>query len=178
MLRHITSITALALTTSVALAAGSDSTSPPKPTQTTTDCLRGQVWDTRTKACVDSQSSLIDDDTRYEALRELSYAESYEAALVVLSTMAPQDDRALTYRGFIARKQGDWGSALTYYDAALARNPDNLLARSYLGQGHVTRGENDAAQRQLDEIRKRGGQGTWAELSLAQALQTGRTSGY
>jgi Tfp pilus assembly protein PilF len=65
---------------------------------------------------------------------------------------------------------------MTYYQAALAADPDNFLARSYMGQGHAEAGEIVLAQAQLSEIRARGGRGTWAEWSLRQAIQTG--SGY
>ena len=33
-------------------AAGSDSTTPPTPTETTTTCAEGTIWDDKTKTCV------------------------------------------------------------------------------------------------------------------------------
>ena len=65
-----------------------------------------------------------------------------------------------------------------YYDQALTRNPDNILARSYMGQGKVAAGDKVAAVIQLREIQARGGAGTWAETSLRSAIETGTTYSY
>jgi len=56
---------------------------------------------------------------------------------------------------------------------ALVQNPDNILARSCMGQGFVEIGDLVAAKVQLTEIRPRGGRNTWAEFSLAQAIRSG-----
>ncbi|WP_417410220.1 tetratricopeptide repeat protein [Hoeflea sp.] len=163
-----------------AFAAGSSSdTTPPKPTQTTKSCKDGQVWDKRTKTCVDAKESRLDDDTRYGAVRELAYAGKYEDALYVLAAMSDQSEsRVLTYYGFINRKAGRTELGMQYYQAALKADPDNLLARSYMGQGLVASGNIEAARVQLAEIRARGGKSSWPELSLRKALQTGKTYNY
>ena len=88
------------------------------------------------------------------------------------------DDRVLTYRGFIARKSGDFAAAEAFYAAALAQNPDNLLARSYRGQGLAEIGDLVAARAELTEIRKRDGRGTWPELALRLAIENGRGFSY
>ena len=162
-----------------AFAAGSDDTEPPKPTQTSTECTKAQVWDEKTKTCVDAQSGSLDDDARFRAVRELAYAGRPEEALIVLSAMTEGDtDRVLTYKGFAHRKAGRPDLGMDYYARALEQNPDNILARSYLGQMLVEMGEIAAARRQLDEIRIRGGAGSWAEASLSQAVGTGQTLSY
>ena len=162
-----------------AFAAGSDDTEPPKPTQTSTECTKAQVWDEKTRTCVDAQSGSLDDDTRFRAVRELAYAGRPEEALIVLSAMTEGDtDRVLTYKGFAHRKAGRPDLGMDYYARALEQNPDNILARSYLGQMLVEMGEIAAARRQLDEIRIRGGAGSWAEASLSQAVGTGQTLSY
>ena len=171
-------LTAALMIPTLAFAAGSDSTTPPKPTQTSSDCTAGQIFDEKTATCVDKSSSLIDDDARYEAVRELAYLGDSPRALDMLSAMNPEDSRVLTYRGFIARKTGDMDAAMTYYTAAIAANADNILARSYMGQGLVEAGDRDAAKLQLAEIRTRGGRNTWAEVSLSQAIRTGLGSSY
>lgn len=174
---------ALALTMSVALAGpalavGSDSSAPPAPTPTA-DCPTGQVWNPTTRACEAADRSRHDPGLLYEAVRELAYLGRYESAEIVLAAMPdPLDDRVLTYRGFLARMQGEDEAATGWYRAALAVNPDNLLTRSYMGQGMVAAGDLAGARLQLAEIRARGGAGTWAELALAEAIATGRTSGY
>lgn len=161
------------------LAAGSDSTTPPPTTPTSTTCADGQIWDETTKACVDARDSLLDNDKRLSAVRELAYAGRTDSALAVLAAVTdPALDGAQTYRGFLARQQGDLQGAMQAYQAAVAANPDNILVRSYMGQAFVLMQNAQAAQAQLVEIRMRGGSGTWAEASLAEAIATGRVARY
>ncbi len=175
----LTILTATSLMTTSAMASGSSSTTPPKPTQTTEDCTNGQVWDDKTKACVDPQSGALDDDTLYGAVREFAYAGQYENAQNVLRAMSNQnDDRVLTYWGFTARKMGDVPGGMAFYARAIEKNPDNILVRSYMGQALVEQGKLKAARLQLAEIRARGGKGTWPETALNEALTTGKTRDY
>lgn len=173
-------ILTLALMTPVcAFAAGSSDSTPPTPTETTTTCTDGQIWDETTKACVTPKESRLDDDTLYGAVREFAYAGQYGAATAALDAMSDQaSDRVLTYRGFTARKLGDSAAAQGFYEQAIARNPDNLLARSYMAQGLAEAGQADQARLQLAEIRARGGAGSWAETALVQAIVTGSGPGY
>ncbi|WP_298292547.1 hypothetical protein [uncultured Litoreibacter sp.] len=176
---RITTLAAAAfLAPSIALAASSGSTNPPKTTKTTTECKAGQVFDTKTAQCVDKSSNLIDDDTRYGAVRELAYAGLYDRASGVLDEMDATDSRVMTYRGFIARKTGDMEAAMTFYTAAIEANANNILARSYMGQGMAEAGDRVGAKLQLAEIRTRGGRNTWAEIALRNAIQTGTGSNY
>lgn len=172
-------LTAALLFPMAAFAAGSSDNSPPKPTQTTTTCQNGQVWDKKTKSCVDAQESRLDDDTRYGAVRELAYAGQYKEALYVLAAMSDQtESRVLTYYGFTHRKAGRTDLGMQYYQAALKTDPDNLLARSYMGQGLVAAGDIEAARVQLAEIESRGGKSSWPETSLRKAIETGKTYSY
>lgn len=130
-------------------------------------------------ACVDPESGALDDGTLYKAARELAYAGQYPETLKVLAQMSdPQDDRVLTYLGFVHRKMGDAALGNAYYRQAIAKNPDNLLARSYMGQGFVESGDVKLARAQLIEIRLRGGRDTWPETSLRMAIEGGKTSSY
>ncbi len=170
---------ALALIPVAAFAAGGDDFAPPKPTETTETCAEGLVWDLATRSCMAPEDSTNDDNARLRDVRELAYAGFYQAALDVLDTLDdPNQSLALTYYGFAHRKAGRVDLGMTYYDAALTADPDNHLARSYLGQGHVTSGEMALAQVQLTEIRMRGGRDTWAEAALQQAILTGKGSSY
>jgi tetratricopeptide (TPR) repeat protein len=177
----VTTALAIALTVfavPVVLAAGDDVTTPPAPTPTPR-CPDGQIHDKKAGKCVPVKSSSLSDTDRYQAVRELAYAQRYTAASLVLDAMADQlDDRVLTYRGFLMRKTGRFDQALTYYRSAIEKNPSNLLVRSYMGQGFVESGDLVAARRQHEEILARGGQGTWAEVSLRDALASGRTYRY
>lgn len=160
-------------------AVGGMDDAPPEPTPTTTECAEGLIYDATVKACVAPKDSRLDDDALYQAVRELAWAGRYDTARQAIAAMAdPMDDRALTYLGFIHRKQGDWDGALRLYRAALEKNPDNLLARSYMGQGFVEAGAPDLARAQLREIRARGGRMTWADVSLDQAIRSGRGTAY
>lgn len=162
-----------------ALAAGGMEPSPPTPTETTTTCTDGKVWDADRESCVAPRESRLDDDTLYRAARELASAGQYDAAQDVLAAMSdPGDDRVLTYMGFTHRKMGDLERGIAYYRAALNANPDNLLARSYMGEALAEMGEAELARAELSEIRARGGRGTWAEIALRLAIETGQSRAY
>lgn len=161
------------------LAAGGDGNSAPKPTQTTKECKKNKVWSEKKKRCVNPENSGLSDDILYDAVRELAHAGRLEAAQGALTAMRVQnDDRVQTYWGFTHRKLGNIALGMMFYDRALTANPDNLLARSYLGQAHVQAGNLKLARAQLSEIRARGGTDSWAETSLASAIQTGMTFNY
>lgn len=178
-MRKLTATLALAAVPFFAFAAGSDDTAPPATTGTTTTCAQGQIFDPEAKTCKNPQDASLGDDTRFNAVRELAYAGRYSDALAALDAMQEGDsDRVLTYRGFITRKSGDMAGGMAFYARALAVNPDNNLARSYMGQALVEQGDIAAAARQLDEIRNRNGTGTWAEIALSHAVGTGQTLNY
>ncbi len=162
-----------------AAGSGSGSMTPPSTTQTTKTCKGTQVWDVATKKCVNPRGSSLDQDTLGDAVRELAYAGRNEDAQGVLRAMADQEsDLVLTYWGFTHRKLGNLDQAKVFYETAIAKNPDNLLARSYMGQGLVIEGNMKEARVQLQEIRARGGSGSWPEQSLAQAISSGQTTNY
>lgn len=171
---------AAALTLPVAaLAASGNDWNPPKPTETTKTCKGKRVWDEQKKRCVRPRKSSLNQEQLLGAARELAYAGRQEDAQAVLSAMADQQDSVvLTYWGFTHRKLGNSELARAYYDQALARDPDNILARSYMGQGFVEQGNFGAALIQWKEIKARGGDGTWAEASLRSALETGASHSY
>jgi tetratricopeptide (TPR) repeat protein len=162
-----------------AFAASGDDSTAPTPTETTTECKKTEVWDETEKKCIDAQSGALDNDTLFDAAREIAYAGRPDDALVVLEAMTEGDsDRVLTYKGFANRKAGRVAEGMGFYQAALTQNPDNILARSYMGQAFVQQGAFDLAALQLDEIVSRGGAGTWAEASLREAIATGQTFSY
>lgn len=169
-LSSLAAIAALSFATT-AFAAGSDSTEPPQPTETTQDCKDGQIWDAKLEKCVKPEQGAMSDDALYEAARELAYAGQYENALKVLDVAADQNDpRILNYRGFANRKAGRLEEGMAYYQAALAIDPDYILARSYMGQALVAEGDILGARDQLVEIEARGGRDTWAYAALERAL--------
>lgn len=138
-------------------------------------CKEGQTYDEASKKCVD-KSGQLNDDTIYRAAREYAYAGKYDEALKMLKRAANQNDpRILTYYGYTNRKLGNIDVAMNYYNRAIAADANNLLARSYMGQGLVQEGKLEEARAQLVEIRDRGGKGTYAYDALYEALKTGST---
>jgi len=177
-MRYFALAAALTLPMAAFAASGND-WNPPKPSETTKTCKGKRVWDDQKKRCVRPRKSSLNQEGLLGAARELAYAGRQEDAQAVLSAMADQQDSlVLTYWGFTHRKLGNLDLAQAYYDRALAQDPDNFLARSYMGQGLVERGKYGAALVQWKEIRARGGDGTWAEASLREALETGVTRSY
>lgn len=172
MTRLIAAAAALALLATPSLAVDSYEDTPPKQTQTSSECSNAQIWDEKTQTCVDARESHLDDDIRYDAARELAYAGQYANALKVLAAADnPQDPRILNYKGFATRKSGDLDKAIAYYRAALSIAPDYTLARSYMGQALIEKGDIDAAKAELVRIRSIAGRETWAYVALKQALQ-------
>ncbi len=160
-----------------AMAAGDDTL--PTTTETSKNCKGVKVWDKKTKTCVNPQDSSLDQNELIEAVRELAYVGRNEDAQGVLRQMHNQnDDLVLTYWGFTNRKLGNLDMANVYYTRAITQNPDNILARSYMAQGFITEGRVDEAIAQWREIMDRGGEGSWAEASLRQAIRTGVTYNY
>lgn len=179
MMHRMILAVALASAPGLIFAAGTESDTPPTPTETTTTCSNGMVWDADSKSCVEPTDSSLNDTDRMNAVRELAYAGRITDAERVLDAMLDQDsDGVLTYRGFTARKAGRTDEALEWYGRALEANADNLLARSYMGQWHVEAGNIDLARVQLSEIRQRGGRSTWADVSLRMAIQSGAGYSY
>lgn len=180
-----------------AAGSGGDSTSPPKATATTKDCFAERQWDPETqnyvkysekvngvwdpelRRCIrPDKAGYLQSELLEETVRELAYADRQTEAQMVLAQMDQSDDFVLTYLGFTNRMLGNDQDAARFYTAALRQNPDNILARSYMGQGFVSKGKIRDAREQLEEIRARGGTGTWAEKSLMTSIETGAGYSY
>lgn len=162
------SATVLLLMPQAAFSAG---TSEPKRTRTTVECTEAQVYDEATRTCVDARESSLSDDARLDAARELATFGRAGDALRVLATLVrPDTADALTVRGYAMRKAGDFDAGVALYMAALEIDGENWLARSYLGQGLLERGDRAAAEVQLELIRAGGARGTWPEIALTDAL--------
>ncbi|MEO1677106.1 MAG: tetratricopeptide repeat protein [Pseudomonadota bacterium] len=189
------SLVLLGLTLNTAWAAGFSDPEPVAPPPAVDACPQGTIPSAPetegatatddatpegdTPDCVAPDAAALDDDALFRTVIALSEKARYAEALAVLDTMGEaQTDRVLTQRGFLLRKTGRTDEALLAYDAALARNPDNFLARSYLGLGLLEMGDVAAARAQLTEIRRRGGRQTRAEFALRFALRAGRPVAY
>lgn len=159
----------------IVFAAGGNDAPPPKPVVT---CTGSQVFDKAQGKCVDPQNSSLERDEIYLSVRQLAYAGRYQDAQDLLQFLPQEDSGRLTYMGFTHRKLGNMDIAMTYYEKAIDRDPANILARSYMGQGLVEAGETAQALVQLHQIRAYGGSGSWSETSLRNAIETGKTYSY
>lgn len=129
-------------------------------------CSSGKVWDNTTQKCVD-KTTLNEHDRLYDEGRMMAKAGRYGEAIVLLSSIAGSGDpRVLNYLGYSHRMQGRIEVGLGYYEEALRVNPDFTLAREYMGEAYLQKGDVAAARAQLSEIGKRCGTGCeeYAEL--------------
>lgn len=168
----------MALTPFAAFAVGSETDAPPKPTETTEVCADGLIFDLATQTCMAPDQSTNDDNAMMDAVRELAYDGRYADARRVLDGLDQTDSMVQTYYGFTARKLGDMDAGMAYYQTALTIDPDNNLARSYMGQGMVEMGDLVGARAQLSEIRARDGRQTWSEIALRMAIDSGTGLSY
>ena len=163
---------ALSIAAGSAFAAGSDSSAPPTPTQTTKQCNKNRVWSDTKKRCVRIKKSQLSDDGIYNNARELAYAGRYDDALELLGMAAnPKDPRILNYKAFTNRKMGNTQVAMEFYRQALRVDPNYILARSYFGQAKMQSGDVKGAKEQLARIDAINGTGSWAYESLADAIK-------
>lgn len=128
----------------------------------------GGAW----KACAARAASARSDAELFYAGYWLAKSGAYSEALDYLRQSEQPDERILTYIGFATRKLGDVDGALPFYDRALARNPDYSVARAYMGEAFLTRGELGKAKEQLGEIERRCGKACAEYADLAGNIAT------
>jgi tetratricopeptide (TPR) repeat protein len=163
---------ALTLAPLTVFAAG-EAPSTPEPTADE-KCENGLVWNPETELCEEASESTQNDTYLLDSAQRYAYAGAYGDAQTVLRAVKSQDSsRTLALWGFTHRKMGQIEVGLSYYDQALDADPNNILARSYLGEAKVNMGDYDGALVQLAEIRARGGAGSRAEALLLQAMTGG-----
>ena len=175
----------LAFTASTAFAAGETAPSPVTKPETGTmtspmqmHCKTGEVVKTmrkkgkkNTKMCVKATAGIIPDDELYAQGYLLAKTGEYDWALSAFNAMTnKQTPATLTMIGYSNRKAGRLEIAVSYYDQALAIQPDYVKAREYLGEGYVAAGRIDLAQLQLAEIAKRAGTASEEYIDLAKAI--------
>jgi len=135
------------------------------------NCKKGEIWDKASKKCVKKQSGIISDEDLYQQGRALAKQGQYDWAIDVLALVQNQQDpRVLNYTGYSHRKAGRLEIGITYYNKALAIDPNFVLAREYLGEGYVAAGRKDLAQLQLNEIGNRCGTTCEEYKDLAAAI--------
>jgi len=126
--------------------------------KTTQKCKKNQVWDQKKKKCVTPQQGMLDDESIFEAGRDLAYAGRYDEAINVLTMAADKrDPRILNFLGYAHRKSGRVNVGLGYYLEALRIDPNYTLVREYLGEAYLQIGDTAKAKDQLAEIEARKG---------------------
>jgi len=136
-------------------------------------CKKGEVWDKKTKACVKAHAGILPDEDLYQQGRALARQGYYDWAIEVLATVQNQEDpRVLNYTGYSHRKAGRLEIGITYYQKALAIDPNFNLAREYLGEGYIAAGRVDLAQNQLSAIEKSCGKTCEEYKDLSEAIST------
>ena len=173
------SLFAFAFSANSAFAAGTTPPAPAAPTTAPTQlhCKTGEVVKTvkvngvNVKKCVKATAGIIPDDELYAQGYLLAKTGEYDWALSAFNAMTnKQTPEILTMIGYSNRKAGRLEIAVSYYDQALAMQPDYVKAREYLGEGYVAAGRVDLAKVQLAEIAKRAGTTSEEYIDLAKAI--------
>ena len=114
-----------------------------------------------TPALISAPAFAVDDDTStgsvdLTSVRAKIEAKNYKGALDELRDLAEDNQQADVYNlmGYTLRKTGDYTTSLTYYNKALALQPDYKPAREYLGELYVETGDMAKAKEQLAALVK------------------------
>ncbi len=133
-------------------------------------CRSGYVWACG-RGCVQQGSMKLDDGELFAEAVSLIRAEHYAEALELLWAIEACDDpKVLNYIGFSTRKLGDLETGIKYYHRALEIDPDYALAREYLGEGYLEKGDLAAAKGELAQIEARCGTGCREYAVLDRAI--------
>ncbi len=107
--------------------------------------------------CVGPVAQKLSDSELFYAGYWMARLGRYDQALVYLNAVKSPDTRTFTYIGFATRKAGNVAGAFPSYRKALALDPNNVVARAYLGEAFLSVGDKVAARKQLGEIASRCG---------------------
>jgi len=156
----------------LALAAGSDTPSPPPASDT-------KSKESKQKKKSEKKSSL--EDPAFLQGYRAAYATIYEnndyaAAIPQLKALG-QDDRAdvANLIGYSYRKLGNYELASVWYERALKADPNHVRTWQYYGLWQVEQGNREQAKYHLGKIEALAGRGSAEYQSLASALASGRT---
>jgi tetratricopeptide (TPR) repeat protein len=124
---------------------------------TSTACDGFEKGSTAWSSCVGQAKASMPDNELFYAGYWLAKSGRYEQALGYLTKAQQKDERILTYMGYATRKLGDVDAALPLYTKALSLNPNYSVARAYMGEAFLTKGQPDKAKAELAEIAQRCG---------------------
>ena len=138
----------------------------PKPS----NCDRFKKGSPGWKKCTGGVKDDMSDEQVYYSGYWLARTGQYAEAIAILNKAGVQDERILTYIGFATRKLGDHDSAMALYTRALAMNPNYTVARAYMGEAFIAKGNVAMAREQLAEIGARCGTSCAEYSELKQEL--------
>ncbi|MFM9942730.1 MAG: tetratricopeptide repeat protein [Hyphomicrobiaceae bacterium] len=173
MSRMLTSVTASAAALAFAiggsvLGAGEAQAQKGAPSAPKVDCSKPA--NKNKAACKNKHRELSDDDLFYAGYW-LARKGEYTLALHYLNQAQDANDpRIQTYIGYATRKLGDWNQAMMHYTRALEANPNYTVARAYMGEAFLQKGDKAKAVEQLGEIAARCGVTCDEYKELADAL--------
>lgn len=140
----------------------------PRPQPGTVDCSKKS--NRNNPACKKHRDD-VHDDAVYATAYWLAKSGKHREALDVLVQARNQDDpRILNYTGYNTRKLGRVDEAMGYYARALEVNPNYTVARAYMGEAYLQKGNVAKAKEQLDEIESRCGKTCSEHAELAGAI--------
>lgn len=146
--------------------AAADMTPTPKPKRckSSKDCKRGYRCKRRTgkccrgRTCVPPMHASYSDEELYRVAVWHIKKDDYATGLRVLKLIKNKKQaKVLVYMGYATRHSGDVDAGIRYYYQALALDPNFDLAREYLGEGYLQKGDALGAKAQLAEIGQRCG---------------------
>ena len=141
-------------------------------------CKTGSVWSSSSCACVRSSSELEGREERYHAALWHVRNGRFQDALTLLLPLANDGDaNVLNMLGYAYRNVGKLDTGIGYYRKALAIDPDLTLARSYLGEGYLQKGDVASARAELAEIEQRCGTHCQEYQRLAEAIANFEATG-
>ena len=135
----------------IAAAAEEPNHTPPPQTQQQTPPKK----DTQTKKKKDKTSSAEDFVTGYHAAYALIYDKGdYVAGIAALRALGYDDNADVaTLIGYASRKLGRYDDAKTWYERALAADPNHAVTWSYYGMWHAEQGNLLKAKDDLEKVR-------------------------
>ncbi len=167
LMRTLTSFgvaTAVSAMLSVSAPVIADDFGPPKKI----DCKKAE---NKNKPACKPKAGVSTDDELHNAAYWLARDGQYAKALDILRLAAnPDNPRILNATGFATRKLGHVDAALPYYQKALSIDPNYVLAREYLGEAYLAKGDLASAEGQLSEIAGRCGTACTAYTNLSREI--------
>lgn len=128
-------------------------------------------------ACKNKHGELSDDEI-YNAAYWMARGGQYREALALLARAGNKSDpRILNATGYTTRKLGDVDGALPYYARALAIDPNYVMAREYMGEAFLAKGDVAHAREQLGEIEDRCGKACAPYATLAREIASHEQGG-